>query len=313
MTIKHNPVSGLLNINKPKGLTSHDVVNRVRKLSGQRQVGHTGTLDPMATGVLLVCLGQATRLIEYLTGGHKRYLATIRFGVTTDTLDAEGKVVAQAEVSSLTGEQLRKILPTFLGEIEQIPPVFSALKKNGQPLYRLARAGQEVEVKPRQVTIYALTWRDWRPPDLALEIDCSPGTYIRALARDIGQATGSGATLIELTRLANGHWTLDQAISLELLEDAAQTDPSGWQKYLHPIEQMLPDLSKVVLDEVAVRRVAHGGQIEIMPAELEPTGVQVKDHNLVCAYTAQGDFLAILKRVRTNENVWQPKKVFQIR
>lgn len=313
MSIKHNPVSGLLNINKPKGLTSHDVVNRVRKLSGQRKVGHTGTLDPMATGVLLVCLGQATRLVEYLNGGHKQYLATIRFGVTTDTLDVEGKITARSDASFLTSEQLRKILPAFLGEIEQTPPVFSALKKNGQPLYRLARAGQDVDVKPRPVTIYALTWRKWQPPDLTLEIDCSSGTYIRALARDIGQAAGSGATLVELSRIANSHWTLDQAISLDLLEHATQAAPGGWRNYLHPIEHMLPHLSKVTLDEAAAGRIGYGEQLEIAPAEIEPTGLEVEDSNLVCAYTKDGDFLAILKRVRTNENVWQPKKVFQIR
>ncbi|RME99158.1 MAG: tRNA pseudouridine(55) synthase TruB, partial [Chloroflexi bacterium] len=145
-------ISGVLNINKPAGLTSHDVVARVRKLSRQRKVGHTGTLDPMATGVLLVCLGQATRLIEFMMPGRKQYRAEITFGVSTDTLDADGQVVARQDASGLTAGQIQAVLPVFRGEIEQYPPLFSAIKKDGQPLYKRARAGQTVEVSPRRVT-----------------------------------------------------------------------------------------------------------------------------------------------------------------
>ena len=202
------PLSGLLNINKPPGITSHDVVNRVRKLAGQRKVGHAGTLDPLASGVLLVCLGHATRLIEYLIAGRKQYRATLRFGITTDTLDAEGQVIAQNDISGLTEIHLRQILPNFLGQIEQIPPLFSATKKAGQPLYKRARAGEIVEVEARTVTIYDLTWVAWQPPDLTLDITCSPGTYIRSLARDFGQAAGPGAHLRPVTRRATrSRWT----------------------------------------------------------------------------------------------------------
>lgn len=301
------PVSGLLNINKPKGITSHDVVNRVRRLAGQRRVGHAGTLDPMATGVLLVCLGQATRLIEYVMAGQKQYRATIRFGVTTDTLDAEGQVTAVKDSSSLDEIQLRTILPTFLGDIEQIPPLFSAIKQEGQPLYKRARAGKLVEVAPRRVTIQALTWVAWQPPDLILEITCSAGTYIRSLARDLGQAAGPGAYLAELTRTASGPWQLAEAVSLEQLEREAAQDVSAWQRYLHPPDQAITHLPQVILAEEAVKHVQQGRQLQIEDAPyLDKVGP-------VRAYTPGGDFLAILTSVEPNAKLWQPKKVFQIR
>lgn len=300
-------LSGLLNINKPKGITSHDVVNRVRRLAGQRRVGHAGTLDPMATGVLLVCLGQATRLIEYVTPSQKQYRATIRFGVTTNTLDAEGQVTSVNDPSLLGEAQLRTILPAFLGDIEQIPPLFSAIKQEGQPLYKQARAGKVVEVAPRRVTIHALTWVAWQPPDLILEITCSAGTYIRALARDLGQAAGPGAHLAELTRTASGPWQLAEAVSLEQLEWEAAQDASAWQRHLHPPNQVITHLPQVILTEEAVKHVQQGRQLQIEDAPyLEYAGP-------IRAYTPGGDFLAILTSVEPNAKLWQPKKVFQIK
>ena len=312
MSVKRIPVSGLLNINKPQGITSHDVVNRVRRLSGQRKVGHTGTLDPMATGVLLVCLGQATRLIEYLMAGRKQYRATIRFGITTDTLDAEGKIVAQNDPSVLTESRLREILPTFLGQIEQTPPIFSALKKNGQPLYKHARSGQAVEVGPRPVTIHALTWVTWQPPDLTLDVTCSPGVYIRSLADDIGKAAGPGAHLAGLIRTANGSWSIEQAVSLGQLEQETQADASGWQKYLYSLDEAIAHLPRVVLDEETVVHVKHGRQIQLNPLKINAANAShTTAANLARAYTSTGDFLAILKLTDAEENTWQPKKVFQ--
>jgi tRNA pseudouridine55 synthase len=312
-----NPsISGLLNINKPKGITSHDVVNRVRKLTGQRKVGHAGTLDPLATGVLLVCLGQATRLIEYLMASRKQYRATLRFGITTDTLDAEGQITAQNDFSGLAEAHLRQILPTFLGEIEQIPPLFSALKKDGQPLYKRARAGEIIEVEPRRVIIHALTWVAWQPPDLTLDITCSPGTYIRSLARDLGEAAGPGAHLVELTRTASGNWQLAQAVSLETLEHEATQGESTWQRHLHPPDQAITHLPQVTLLEEAVARVQQGRQIQIDSAQ-DATYLESVSHldnsKLVRAYTPNGDFLAILTLAEPNAKLWQPKKVFQIR
>lgn len=293
---------GLLNINKPKGITSHDVVARVRKLARQRKVGHAGTLDPMATGVLLVCLGQATRLIEYLMAGRKQYRATIRFGRTTDTLDAEGQLVAEKDASGLTESRLRALLPAFQGDIQQYPPIFSALKQGGQPLYKMARAGQTVEVEPRPVTIHAITWLAWAPPDLTLEVICSPGTYIRALARDLGQAAGPGAHLAALTRTASGPWTVAEAVPLEELERSP-----AWQAYLHPADRAIAHLPRVTLDEEAARRVAQGQQI-CLESQFSPEEEEVFE--LVRAYTPAGKFLAILTPVEADDKLWRPKKVF---
>jgi tRNA pseudouridine55 synthase len=303
-----SPLSGLLNINKPPGITSHDVVNRVRKLAGQRKVGHAGTLDPLASGVLLVCLGQATRLIEYLMAGRKQYRATLRFGITTDTLDAEGQITAQNDISGLTEAHLRQILPNFLGQIEQIPPLFSAIKKAGQPLYRRARAGEIVEVEARAVTIDDLTWVAWQPPDLTLDISCSPGTYIRSLARDLGQAAGPGAHLAGLIRTASGPWRLAEAVSLETLEHEAAQGSSMWQRYLHPPDQAVAHLARVTLSAEEAGQVQQGRQIQIdFASDATPFA------SLVRAYAPNGDFLAILTLVEPDAKLWQPKKVFQIR
>jgi tRNA pseudouridine55 synthase len=339
----NNPISGMLNINKPKGITSHDVVARVRRLAGQRKVGHTGTLDPLATGVLLVCLGQATRLIEYLVNDSKQYRATIRFGLTTDTLDAEGRVIKRSDPSGLSEAHLRELLPTFLGEIEQIPPLFSALKRGGQPLYKRARAGEAVEIEPRRVTIHALTWVDWQPPDLTLDITCSSGTYIRSLARDLGEAAGVGAHLIELIRTASGRWQLAQAVPLERLEyEAAQGEPV-WEKYLHPPDQAVVHLPQVTLSDEATLLVKQGRrvQLDIVPDAAPPCplglslsppkarkatppmgGTQSEQNRrvgdashlrLARAYTSSGGFLAILTLAEPNVKLWQPKKVFEIK
>ena len=306
MPTKSDRISGLLNIDKPKGITSHDVVNRLRKVARQRKVGHAGTLDPMATGVLLVCLGQATRLIEYLVAGRKQYRATIRFGISTDTLDADGKVTAKTDPSGLSESLLRSLLPKFMGEIEQTPPIFSALKRGGKPLYRLARAGQSVEVEPRRVTIDSLTWVAWQPPDLTLDIRCSPGTYIRSLARDLGQAAGAGAHLAALTRTASGRWTLAEAAPLDIVERDAAHGSSAWQSYLYPLDRAVDHLPQVTLDQDLSERIKHGQQIQIAPDVLAAD----EREELIRAYAPDGDFLAILTRVEADDKLWRPKKVF---
>jgi tRNA pseudouridine55 synthase len=295
-------ISGLFNIDKPKGITSHDVVARVRRLSGQRKAGHTGTLDPMATGVLLVCLGQATRLIEYIQAGSKEYRAIIRFGTTTDTLDAEGQIVAKKDSSGLTEAQLRQVLPQFQGEIEQTPPIFSALKRDGQPLYKLARAGQAVEVAPRPVTIETLKWVAWDPPDLTVEVVCSPGTYIRSLARDLGEAVATGAHLAALTRTRNSGWSIAEAVSLDQLERESKINV-GWKKYLHPLDNLVSHLSKITVTEETAVDIRHGRSIIVSDQQ---------NSFVLRAYTLDGRLLAILTRVQSDDTLWQPKKVFHI-
>jgi tRNA pseudouridine(55) synthase len=181
------PLSGILNVDKPAGMTSHDVVDAIRRLAGQRKVGHAGTLDPMATGVLLVCLGQATRVAEYLMRGRKRYRATVVLGAATDTYDGEGEIVSSGGPTDFSQEQIQAALAGFVGRIEQVPPLYSALKRDGQPLHRLARQGKTIELESRPVEIEEMSLLDWTSPSLVVELTCSPGTYVRSLAHDLGQ------------------------------------------------------------------------------------------------------------------------------
>ena len=202
---------GILNLNKPRGPTSHDVIDRIRALTGIRRVGHAGTLDPLATGVLLVCIGRATRVAEYLMDSHKIYRARVRLGIATDTYDAEGQVIPSVDSVDpieISRAEVETALVRFRGTIEQVPPMYSALKHKGEPLHKLARRGVEVKREPRQVEIPCLALTEWKPPECTLEMTCSPGTYVRALAHDLGQALGCGAHLTGLVRLASGGFRL---------------------------------------------------------------------------------------------------------
>jgi tRNA pseudouridine55 synthase len=291
-------ISGILNIDKPAGMTSHDVVDRVRQLSGQRRVGHAGTLDPAATGVLVVCLGQATRVVEYLMASDKVYRAQIRLGVSTDTHDARGCVTATAEVdiSEEEGWRVREALASFVGSIQQVPPMYSALKREGVPLYKLARQGITVEREPRSIEIHDIKLLRWTPPLLTIRVRCSPGTYIRALARDLGQKLGCGAHLHSLTRLASGHFTLEKAVSLDELAEAFEQ--GNWQEHIHPLDEALLDFEPVIVDAQAEKRIRHGQQVNGPDSP-----------GLRRAYAQTGEFIAILKH-DPQTGLWQPQKVF---
>ncbi|RME47982.1 MAG: tRNA pseudouridine(55) synthase TruB, partial [Caldilineae bacterium] len=241
--MKPETLSGILNLNKPPALTSHDVVKVVRRLTGVRKVGHAGTLDPLATGVLLVCLGRATRLIEYLMAGRKVYRATLQLGQTTTTYDAEGDITATADPSAVTEAALRRTLAGFVGHIEQTPPPFSALKRNGVPLYRLARQGKAVTPAPRPVHIAAIELEAFAPPQATLRVVCGPGTYIRSLAHEVGQRLGVGAHLTALVRLASGNWSLENAITLPQLEEAITQN--RLPDVLHPKEKAVAHLPRL--------------------------------------------------------------------
>jgi tRNA pseudouridine55 synthase len=291
-------ISGILKIDKPAGMTSHDVVDRVRQLSGQRRVGHAGTLDPAATGVLVVCLGQATRVVEYLMASDKVYRAQIRLGVSTDTHDAEGEVTATAEVdiSEEEGWRVREALASFVGSIQQVPPMYSALKREGVPLYKLARQGIIVEREPRSIEIHNIKLLRWTPPLLTIRVSCSPGTYIRALARDLGQKLGCGAHLHSLTRLASGHFTLEKAVSLDELAEAFEQ--GNWQEHIHPLDEALLDFEPMIVDAQAEKRIHHGQQVNGPDSP-----------GLRRAYAQTGEFIAILKH-DPQTGLWQPQKVF---
>lgn len=213
-------MNGFIIIDKPAGITSHDVVNRVRRILGTKKVGHTGTLDPFATGVLPVAVNDGTKAIPFLDEGLKCYEALMRLGVITDTLDMTGKVQREADCSAIDRQSLEMVLTRFTGAISQVPPMFSAIKRDGQPLYKLARQGQDVERVARQIEIKSLELLSFEPPYVGLRVNCSRGTYIRSLADDIGADLGCGAALQELRRTASGPFGISAALSLEALEAA---------------------------------------------------------------------------------------------
>ncbi|HEV8192615.1 MAG TPA: tRNA pseudouridine(55) synthase TruB [Ktedonobacterales bacterium] len=296
-------MDGIFSINKTAGMTSHDVVARVRRLAQQKRVGHAGTLDPAATGVLPVCLGQATRVAEYLSESGKSYRATIRFGVVTDTYDGEGRIVREAPVD-LTLEQIEAVLPAFLGEIEQVPPVYSAIKRGGQRLYALARAGEEVAIEARRVRVDALRIVSWNAPDLVLDVDCGKGTYIRSLAFDLGERLGPGAHLALLVRIRSGPFTLDESLTLVELEQALAD--GTWQEHFFAPDEALLSWRAAILgseSEGALRN----GQLLRFAARADPHS----PGDLLRAYSTDGRFLGILQWNEAGAT-WQPHKVLQV-
>jgi len=298
-TPRESRISGLFNVDKPGGMTSHDVVGALRRASGERRIGHAGTLDPMATGVLLVCMGQATRLSEYLMAGRKSYAADIRLGASTDTDDADGEIVAEADASGVTRDQIERALPAFRGEIAQVPPMYSAIKRDGVALHKLARQGVALELEPRPVTIYALDVAAWQPPVLSVAVTCSKGTYIRALARDLGQALGCGAHLTRLTRTASGPFTLEQAAPLDAL--VASLREGSWERYLISMDAALARYPGRTMGAEEAARIQQGQQVALPGADTAA--------ELLKAYAPEGALLALL-RYDEGTRRWQPDKVF---
>jgi tRNA pseudouridine55 synthase len=284
---------GFLNINKPLGLTSHDVVARVRRGLKIKKAGHAGTLDPLATGVLVLCLGAATRLSEYVMHTTKRYRAQIHLGVTTTTYDAEGEITGQRDASGLTRTDVERALAQFQGEIEQLPPMYSAIKQGGRKLYDIARAGEEVERQPRRIEIMVLDIVDWSPPQVTVEVTCSAGTYIRSLAYDLGEALGVGAHLSGLVRTASGSFTLADSVALDALLESPD-----WANHLVPPAAALVHLPVIQFDPTALDHLTHGRPV---PDPLAEAGL------LAQAYNANGDLLAI---VEGDGQHWRPHKVF---
>lgn len=253
-------MNGVLVVDKPKGPTSSDVVQIVRRALKVKKAGHTGTLDPMATGVLPLCLGDATRIAQVLTDGNKAYDATLKLGVTTDTLDAEGAVLQTRAVPTLTRERLEQVFATFRGALMQTPPMYSAIKKDGKRLYELARAGEEVEREARAVTVFSLTLNDFTSDELKLSVACSKGFFVRTLAADIGEALGCGAHLTALRRTQSGPFGSARAIPLqEIVEKGAEAVAGK----LASLEESLAFLPEVKTTEAEADRVKHGGVVEV--------------------------------------------------
>lgn len=284
-------MNGFLVVDKPQGLTSHDVVLKVRRGTDIKRIGHAGTLDPMATGVLVLCLGYATRLSEYVMNSTKVYRATLRLGIETDTYDAEGRITAEADASHITREQFEAALDPFRGSILQVPPMYSAIQQGGKRLYELARAGQEVERAPRPVTIYALTVTDWQPPDVSIEAACTAGTYIRSLAHDIGATLGVGAHLIALRRTQSG--SLADPVAWETLLSALAD--GTWPRFVLDESVPLAAMPAVYLDAKQTADVLHGKAIT-PPEQIEGTArLYDPERRLIAVAEMQTDRLQPVK------------------
>jgi tRNA pseudouridine55 synthase len=280
-------VSGLLLIDKPAGITSFAVVRRVRKALEVKKVGHLGTLDPFATGLLPLALGEATKLSQFLLDEPKIYLATLKLGVETDTQDLTVQITAETD-NLPAAEEVHRAACSFVGEIDQVPPMYSAVHHQGERLYKLARRGEAVEAAPRKVMIHRLEIKEVALPRVTLEVECSKGTYIRTLAHDLGRALGCGAHLVGLTRLAVGPFRLEEASALEEIEKTA--DPEHLQQRLIPLSRCLPGLKAVRVDGFQARRLALGQTLpwpEPDPLEGEKVRVVAED-NLVAVATVRG-------------------------
>jgi tRNA pseudouridine55 synthase len=299
-------MDGILNINKPPDMTSFSVVSCVKRISGERHAGHAGTLDPQATGVLPICLGQATRVIEFLFDETKKYRAQVEFGITTDTYDASGKVLRTADPSGLTRELVEAALVKFRGSILQTPPMFSAIKHQGKPLYKLARSGIEIERKSRPAQIHSLEIIDWQPPVVTLDVVCGKGTYIRSLAFDLGEALGCGAHMKSLIRLRVGPFNIEEALTLPQLEEVFRQNCG--EQHLYPIDYVLLPFSALVVNKEQQCSLIHGAPITPTPG-LDTGSPAVGQDSRCRVYTEDGRFLGMVKYDTESHN-WRPEKIF---
>ncbi len=285
---------GFLIVDKPQGMTSHDIVAAVRRGTRVKRIGHAGTLDPMATGVLVLCIGPATRLSEYVMVSTKQYTATIRLGVETDSYDADGHVIATCNADQVSGADVEAALAHFQGEVEQIPPMYSAIKQGGKKLYEIARQGKEVDRAARKVWLQT-TLVEAPLPEIKIRVTCSAGTYIRSIAHDLGAMLSVGAHLTVLRRDASG--TLNDPVLWQTLLDT-MTDGT-WQHYMVDERRALSSIPELTLSDSQLQDILHGRSI--------PCAEPAANGDLRRAYTPGGQFIAILA---AQQSRWKPEKVF---
>lgn len=301
-------MDGVLNIDKIKGETSFSVVAAVRRLTGERKVGHGGTLDPLATGVLPVFLGRATRMTEFLLDHPKKYRAEIYFGWTSDSGDADGKISLGGDLSGIDEAAVQSALKAFIGEIKQTPPMFSALKHKGTPLYELARAGITVDRAERTVKVHAIAMVSWNKPLATVDVVCSRGTYIRTLAQDLGNALSCGAYLAGLRRISYGPFEAENSVTLDQFREAVKS--GTWLRLVYPVDVCLAHLPRMVVPARLADFVRHGRPFS--PTDLaNDLGFSEESRNRVRyrAYTLDGCFLGVLV-FNSEKDEWQPEKVF---
>lgn len=265
-----NRIDGVVLLDKPAGMSSQGAVTAVKRAFNAEKAGHTGTLDPMATGLLPICLGEATKYSQDLLEADKTYLARVKFGSRTDTGDAEGQIIEELPLPTFTNDaELKSTLDTlllkFIGAISQVPPMYSALKRDGKPLYEYARAGVELERTPRDITIHAIRWIETQWPEATLEVSCSKGTYIRVLAEDIGNALGCGAHLIGLRRTEVGHLNIEQSFTIESIQSGLQNTAD----YILPVDALLQTLPHLTVDEQQAKRLEMGQRVPLNLPSIE--------------------------------------------
>lgn len=298
-------VNGFINLYKTVGITSMDALRRAKRITGQRQkVGHGGTMDPLARGVLPVCFGQATRLMDYVVGGTKRYVMDVKLGESTTTYDSEGEVTATRSVAGITQADIESALEPFIGVVDQVPPMYSAVKVDGQRLYKLARAGIEVEREARSVEIQGIRLTKLDLPTLTLDVECGRGVYMRSLAHDLGDALGCGGHVTDLERRYCGGFSSEDGVTLEDLEAEAQREPDGWRRLLHPVDWVVRDMKTVTVGAAAEKFLRNGQSVSLGRADLNAGYLEQ-----FRAYNTAGQFLALVRFDRAG-NSWKPLKVF---
>ncbi|MCK4258675.1 MAG: tRNA pseudouridine(55) synthase TruB [Halanaerobiales bacterium] len=303
-------MDGILNILKSPGMTSFDVVSKVKRLCKMKKVGHTGTLDPDAVGVLPICLGKATRMVEFLMEDHKFYRGEITLGIETDTLDAAGVVTRRVEVGKIDVIELQQVLDQFVGKVQQIPPMVSAVKHKGKRLYELARKGIEVERKPRNVEIYALNLLKvdldtHSEPRFMIDVECSKGTYIRTLAHDIGQVLGCGAHLSYLVRTSTGLFALEESVTLDELQDICEAGKIS--DIILPIDCGIRSMPKILIKDQAMKKAVNG--VSLQKRDYLEIPLEIKQGDLVRVYGLK-DFISISKVIDIENLIVKPLKVF---
>jgi tRNA pseudouridine55 synthase len=286
-------MDGVVIIDKPAGKTSHDVVSEVKKILGVKKAGHTGTLDPMVTGVLPVCLNEATKLAGFLTGEDKEYLATMLLGVKTDTLDIEGKIISQSD-NFVTEEEIRVAMTQMVGKIKQVPPAYSAVKYCGKPLYKWARKGVLLDMEPREVKIHSIVIEDISFPRVTFRVVCSKGTYIRTLCSDVGDLLGLGACLYSLRRLRSGYFSEEMGVSLNNYED--NNKKNKLLEKILPMAELLPLLTTIELEDHSAAKLLNGWQpsVEMMKEHDLPF---LKAGDMVKFISSSGYLLAVAEMV----------------
>ncbi|MGA3294109.1 MAG: tRNA pseudouridine(55) synthase TruB [Candidatus Acidiferrales bacterium] len=262
------PIDGILVVDKPRGKTSHDVVEAIRRLIGFRQIGHLGTLDPLATGVLVLALGRATRLARFYAGRRKRYTCAVRFGFATDTYDADGEPLGPDSAPALDAENLQALAAQFVGKIQQMPPAFSAKKIHGRPAHELARKHKPVNLQPVEVEVFEFRLTGIEGSLARFVVECGAGTYIRSLAHDMGNLHGAGAHLAEIVRTAVGEFTLDHAVPLDELAQDAKAGKIASR--VIRLESLLPELPRATVLPIVEKRVRHGAKFNLPLAQIQP-------------------------------------------